>query len=184
MADTVNDLVFAFSGNVAYSDGSTSTIECYYDSNAGAYTVDGAEGLNTDAQIQNSAGTPSDSGVTTAAASWFQELQWFFITALGTATGPTATLVRNPAVDPAAPSPLKTIVDYALHVRGIVSFNDGDHFPVSGTWTHMAQPGAGASHVDEATNQFFVDNAWTSGDEWEAAIEAALQQVILNASIA
>ena len=183
MADIVNDLVFAFSGNVAYSDGSNSTIECYYDSKAGAYTVDGVEGLNTDAQLQNSTGAPEDFGIDTAAASWFQELQWFFLTALATATGPTQSIVRVGG-DPAAPDPLKTVVDYALHVRGIISFQDGDHFPVSGTWTKMALPGGGASHVDETTNAFFVDNAWETADEWNAAIEAAFSLVILNATVA
>jgi hypothetical protein len=183
MADIVNDLVFAFSGNVAYSDGSNSTIECYYDSKAGAYTVDGAEGLNTDAQLQHSVGAPGDYGITTQAGSWYQELQWFFLTALATATGPSQSITRVGG-NPATPSPLKTIVDYALHVRGTISFEDGDHFPVSGTWTKMALPGGGASHVDEATNQHFVDNAWESADEWTDAIESAFQLVILNTQIA
>ena len=92
MADRVNDLVFAFSGNVTYLDGSSSVIECYYDKNAGAYTVDGAQGLNTDAQWQHSIGGPADYGIVTTAPDWLHEFEWFFLTALSTDTGPTQTI--------------------------------------------------------------------------------------------
>jgi len=183
MADTVNDLVFAFSGNVTYSDGSVSTIECYYDSKAGAYTPDGVEGLATDAQVFNATGTPSGFGITTNATSWYQELQWWFLTALATATGPIQSLTRVGG-NPAAPAIQKTITDYVLHIRGTISFNDGDHSPISGTWSNMSLPGGGTSHVDEATNQLFVGHAWESADSWTDLIESALSTVILNAQIA
>jgi hypothetical protein len=184
MADRVTDLWFAFSGNVTYADGRIGTIECYYDSNAGAYSPSTVEGLSSDAQLLHSASQPSDYGIDTAAATWFQELQWFFMTAMATDTGPTQSIVRNPAVNPAVPSPLRTVTDYTLHVRGVVAFADGDHSPVSGTWTAMAKPGGGASHVDNATNEVFTTFVWESADEWTTLLESAFSLVILNAQIA
>ena len=50
----IRDLVIAFSGNVAYTDGTNSLLEAYYDSKAGVYSPNTATSLETARNIANS----------------------------------------------------------------------------------------------------------------------------------